>query len=690
MIRVARLSPIGLRSLVVVSFLLLSPLLAVAPQVKAVPNVAPGVVSILINKHGCPGDFDAYNADFNGLAANCHDTLNGVLFELSNATDDVVTHTGDVQASMAIWDPIHEGDETINEQVTSGYGGVPRVMCQIDQSGFFELTPTGSAVGFQITQHVDAGHTLYCDWFNIPYYAGTTVLIRKATCPAGFDGANANIYDLSANCHDIPSGIGFTLTDSANTPHNGTTDQTGWVQWQGIPAGSLTIAEDAPPDYDSARVFCNQRKLANEETGEAEVPASNFSASVDLQFGYDMDCDWFNIPGQSNDDSAVMIRKHGCPSIYNATSARFNDLAAKCQDVQADVDFKLEPFDGNPGNQLTDQNGVVTWEHISSGPGKIIETPPSGYVSIRVFCRQYKLTVDDTGFSEYSVTDFTASYDLQPGYNLECDWFNTYSQAAPPVATSTPRPTGPINPTGPTQTPTPSKNQTTLTIVKYTCDPGYDLWAKDADPQNDCPDTTAHVQFRSVGKSTTTSKATDQTGKVVFPNLNSGPHQIVENLPKDTAYAFVLNCTSNLRKFDGYPFFPFAMIGSDGTLGYDILPNEKLTCNWYDVPEASNAAVTITMRWCAGNQASPATCPIYTEGFDFTLSPVTGTGDDVTETTNNQGVASFDVPPGKYTIKEQDDTTWCFIDSDAVDAGGNLVVADEPVEVAISNCGPKP
>jgi hypothetical protein len=417
-----------------------------------------------------------------------------------------------------------------------------------------------------------------------------------------------------------------------------------------------------------------------------------------------MDCDWINIPGQSTDDATVTIRKHGCPSSYNATNASFNDLAANCQDLQANVDFKLEPFDGNPGNQLTDQNGVVNWENISTGPGKVIETPPSGYLSIRVFCRQFKLTGEDTGFSEYPVTNFIMSYDLQPSYNLDCDWFNTYSPpSATPVASGSPSPSAPQptpivptnpqnpqNPTGPTQTPTTGSKNTSLTIIKYTCDADYDVFKQNANPEKDCPQTTKGVQFHSVGKTVTADKTTDNSGKVAFTGLNSGPHKIVEDLPTGTAYAFIWSCTSNLGSFTNYPFFPFAIADANGAIGYNIRPGEQLVCKWYDVPSGTNAAVTITKRWCAGASPNPAACPIFEDGFEISLVSDDPATDVVTETTDNKGVASFDVQPGTYSIEEQGGQNPCFVDSDAVDADGNVTVGNEPVEIILYNCGPKP
>jgi hypothetical protein len=661
-----------------ITLLALSPLFALTPKVSAAQ-------SGLVRKHYCPEGYDATNATIYDLAANCHGVGDGISFSASGpggyAQSGVTDGNGWVSFSNV---PI--GQITVTEDVPPD----TQVRAFCDVKDF--LGQGGGYVEYAnpAVLQVDQDDAFDCDWYNIPPVDDEgTIMIRKHGCPDDYNAAVASIYDLAANCHDIQADVDFKLEPSDGNPGNQLTDQNGWVTWDNIASGPGQIIETPPDGTYFIRVFCRQQKLTGEDTGFSEYPASNFTVNYDLMPGYDMDCDWFNSSYQG-DESSVVIRKHGCPSSYDASSASIYDLAANCHDVQADIDFKLEPFDGNPGNQLTDQSGQVSWSNISPGPGTIIETPPSGYVSIRVFCRQYKLTGEDTGFSEYPVTGFTASYDLQDGYSLDCDWFNTYSQPASP-ATSTP---GPIATGGPVVTPYPTPSASgpaSLTIIKYTCEAGYDVFRFDADPKQDCPETTAGIEIRSIGKSVTTPRTTDQDGKVVWPDLNSGPHFLQEVMPEGTAYAFIWECTSNLQSFENYPLFP-AIIGPDGKIGYSIFPGESITCLWYNVPAETggNGNVTVTKRWCEGNTANPASCPVYTEGLQLRLTSAEGDGEPVTETTDENGVATFDVPEGTYTLQEPAGIDMCFADSEAFDSDGNVVVGDEPVEVTIYNCGEQP
>jgi len=672
-----------LRALFFVALFALGPLFVLLPSAQAAES------NVYIRKHYCPDTFDATNATIYDLAANCHGVGDGISFSVSGPNQFSQSGVTDGNGWVTFTN-VPLGQITVAEDVPPDTQ--VRAFCEVKDflgggTGYVEYANP-------VVVTINQDESLDCDWWNIPPIDDEgTIMIRKHGCPDDFNAVTASIYDLAANCHDIQPDVDFKLEPSDGNPGNQLTDQNGWVTWDNIASGPGQIIETPPDGYNFIRVFCRQQKLTGEDTGFLEITPSGFTVSYDLMVGYDMDCDWFNSPYQGDDESSVLIRKHGCPSGYDASGASIYDLAANCQDVQAGVDFKLEPFDGNPGNQVTDPSGQVTWENISPGPGTIIETPPAGYISIRVFCRQYKLSGEDTGFSEYSVSDFTASYDLQEGYDLDCDWFNTYSQPGP--ATTTP---GPIATGGPATTPNPTPSASgpaSLTIIKYTCEPGYDVFRFDADPKVDCPETTAGVEIRSIGKSVTTPRTTDQDGKVVWPDLNSGPHFLQEVMPDGTAYAFIWECTSNLQSFENYLLFP-AIIGPDGKIGYTIFPGEKVTCFWYNVPEEEGATpepgdtgnVTITKRWCEGDTADPDSCPVYTEGLSLRLSPVDG-GEPVTETTDENGVATFDVPDGTYTLQEPTGIDMCDAVSEAFDDDGNVVVEGD-VEITIFNCGEQP
>lgn len=131
-----------------------------------------------------------------------------------------------------------------------------------------------------------------------------------------------------------------------------------------------------------------------------------------------------------------------------------------------------------------------------------------------------------------------------------------------------------------------------LTIVVRSCAPGYDPFSSAADPARECSDPTDGVAFRLGGSDTTRPTSADATratgadgpGAVVFAGLASGAYRLVERRPTGYAFAFVLGCTSNVRAFEGGPFFPLATVGADGTLGVTVLAGEDLACDWYDVP----------------------------------------------------------------------------------------------------------
>ncbi|MGI8475633.1 MAG: hypothetical protein ACR2OO_04595, partial [Thermomicrobiales bacterium] len=240
------------------------------------------------------------------------------------------------------------------------------------------------------------------------------------------------------------------------------------------------------------------------------------------------------------------------------------------------------------------------------------------------------------------------------------------------------------------------KGPASLTIVKYTCKTGYDVLAAKADPERDCPKTTGGVAFTLVGGNSQLKKSTGGDGAVLYKNVPAGSYLIKETFPADVTSAFISSCVSDARQFDAYPFLPFAVVGANGTVGIRLVAGENLTCSWYDVlakkarsatPGAGGATVALTLLDCPGASANPAQCVPATTAAGFSLEPTDGAGTAATLTTDASGRGTVSVDPGVYALTEGD-ATWCFADSAAFDAKGNLTVAEgATVNVKIYNCG---
>lgn len=124
-----------------------------------------------------------------------------------------------------------------------------------------------------------------------------------------------------------------------------------------------------------------------------------------------------------------------------------------------------------------------------------------------------------------------------------------------------------------------------LTIAAFTCEPGYDPFALDADPGQECSEPTDGVPFALSGDGTdmTRSAGDDGSGTARFEELAPGIYRLTGQPPSWGGVAFVHDCLSSVRSFDDAAFFPLAMVGPTGTLGLTLLPGEALECGWYQV-----------------------------------------------------------------------------------------------------------
>src|SRR6185312_14410684 len=128
-----------------------------------------------------------------------------------------------------------------------------------------------------------------------------------------------------------------------------------------------------------------------------------------------------------------------------------------------------------------------------------------------------------------------------------------------------------------------------------------------------------------------------------------------ETPPAGVTSAFIARCESDQRTFETFPFTPFARIGSSSRIGISLLAGEQLTCWWYDVPSKSapsspaaspvgGTTVKISLFACPGQSVNLAQCQPGSGGTEFTLDPASVSGQPITLTTDDAGVAGGSVP----------------------------------------------
>lgn len=506
-------------------------------------------VTIDITLHGCPLGWDGINANIYDFALSCQTPIGGsvIAAQFDSVTPSFQT---DLDGRWTLGD-IPPGQVTVSQFPVQD-GQLIRAFCKqadgLTGEGTYYEEPVGQG---SASWNLLSGQTLMCEWYNFTYVEQTTasVMVRLHKCPNGYKGSSVSIYDLAADCQGTPRNVNFTITPLFTNPTTTATDQTGWVTWQAVPSGKLTIKQQVPSGVTHMRVFCKQSAITGEETARVEIGEAPDGTLTDfLLAGYDSyDCDWFNISdftaagGASADgdelDEAEVIEADEDESA-EVVEADEDDVANPETDDDA-TDDDVDNGDGDGGG-----NGSGGGDGNGSGGG----------------------ASDNDAGSNGSINE--GDDDLGESANGDDEGDGTEQADDEEGATGG------------------GSTATSLTITLFTCPSGYDLFAEDADPAEDCDEVEEDVEFTSLGERSqiTASKITDENGQAIYPKLGSGHHLITAYIPYSVDYAFILGCGSNLSDYAS-PLYPVAFTGPNGEISIDVQKGEQLACDWYNVPD---------------------------------------------------------------------------------------------------------
>ncbi len=624
------------------------------------------VGSINVNYWECPAAYDVAAADPTALETDCTESPNGIPFQVSNAGGVIETqNTGDINDGVVAFANVPTGVVTIS-QVNAP--AVPRVSCEGivsnggPETGRMDLAAPSGAVEWNLLDD----EVVYCDWYTVPMGEPGDLTIYKWTCPEGYDpytpGANPPV-----DCTEATDGVTFVLTDNDPNTTDLQTDtgdsQPGAVYFGGLAPGNYTITETLPKSTESAFVWnCNFLML----TFGGQMPISE-GATFNLPFnGGTLRCDWFNVPGT---DSTVTITKWYCPEgiPYDQDQAYYEQT---CTQYHEGVDFKLT-HTGGATFDTTDANGQAAWTGVPMGPFSIQEYIPAEYGEPIVFC-------GFTAFVDGAIADgFPQRVDAPNGYyesalelpntSYFCHWFNVPGEPGE------------------------------ITVYKYTCPEGYDLYAWGANPKDDCPETTNGVNFTLIDEDPGTVDLQTMTGDsiegaVTFGGLEPGPYTVLETVPPDTQYVFVLDCYGqNMGELRPYP------LEMGDTLDIHLSSGESIVCYWYNVPkyDPDYGRITVYKYDCSTPEyTSDIDCEVYEDGKTFDLVMWDGNSWEYADTRTTDGAGKvmwINVDPGEYWLDEEGGD-WCRIESEQMSDDGNWinVYDDQETVITVYNCGSKP
>lgn len=410
-----------------------------------------GEVDIYINKHACPSGY--YSDDPYDLASECHEYYDPISFDangqLIGPSNQNPQTTSNGPGSYVEFKNLPEDTWTVSEDLPDGYGK-PVVFCKFinnstsDESSYeYYDVINGNA----ISTHIDAGYTLYCDWFNFKESPYSGIYIHKYGCPASYD-RNWKLSDWQQYCTSIVHNVSFELSypdgSSDEQPVNGID-----VIWEQLPSGKYGVKEYRPSGYDGSIVYC---AIGSYTAGLGSYDSYNVqsdSISKEL-FDYEyLDCYWFNLPkprptGNGNTNTpptgpaTLTIIKYTCPESYDPLQRNANPVR-DCDDLTDGIPFSVANAQGSAtsGNTGDDGDGTVKFDNLKAGSYLITETYPEGVHEAFVWSCESSYRSYDYPFTPFAYIGQLGkiSIALIAGESVTCTWFNVPSPESPSSST---------------------------------------------------------------------------------------------------------------------------------------------------------------------------------------------------------------------------------------------------------------
>ncbi|MDQ3352096.1 MAG: prealbumin-like fold domain-containing protein, partial [Actinomycetota bacterium] len=620
-------------------------------------NVIGGFVDVHITTYACPEGVDPYAEDLTSLVVAC--TADPGIIEFTTEADrpylQTRTATGAAPASFT---DVPSGQLRIQEDLPAGYG-LPVVYCRIDfEDGSNVVPAVRKTVGSfsSITQGLSAGQVLHCEWFNAPGGEGM-VSIWTQSCPEGFDAQSATRLELELQCNEPIGTVDFGLSGGSFSAIASSTDLLRYADFNAVPARPLIIVEAPQEGYDDVVVYCRVQDGGN-VTPYEKVPVSGGSTiNWDLGPNQWLICEWYNAHDAGG---TVVVHKYECPegTTYDHDLGWYTE---NCTTPQDSIEFRLTHSGGL--DPEFPANGTVEWNDVLLGPVSIQEYLPPEYGEPVVFCgvvsssggpldAAAKLVESKGGYVE-------TSFDY-PNTRYVCYWYNI--------------------PGGPGE----------IIVHKYTCPPGYDLHAANADPRVDCTENARGISFTLAGAAANIEDTTGDDGTVQFDDLAPGPYTVTEAVPEGTDYVFVLDCYGQtMGELRPYP------LSMGETLPIDVGAGEKIECYWYNVPDYDQGRLTVVKYQCSTPTfTSTVDCEVFEDGQTFDLVWWNGEAWEYhsTQATDGAGRTTFvDLTPGEYWLDEHD-REWCHLTSGEISDDGNWLNVGDGGEtvVEVFNCNNDP
>ena len=260
----------------------------------------------------------------------------------------------------------------------------------------------------------------------------------------------------------------------------------------------------------------------------------------------------------------VNVIKFACHEDYDYEGKSRDDLSTNCVEALEGVSFTLSGPNNYDEQRTTSGEGQASWEEVPPGAYSLLESPPSGYFPVRVFCTEvpiegpYPYDADFSGdWEEYPLNVLltpSTEVEVRAGYWLWCEWYN-----APP------------------------DDDGYVIVIKYICSQQYDYISRD-DYHSVCTELHEGVDFEIEGQEGYSANGTTGSdGAITWSDVPPGQAAIRELPPADYVPYRVFCGTADTpagppTSWAGFP------IGDQNSVTYEVTTAQYVICEWYNLP----------------------------------------------------------------------------------------------------------
>lgn len=619
------------------------------PTATVAPTIPPnGLSTLTIRKHTCPAGYDP-EAPGASPMIDCPDGPNGVNFTLVDQDPDTVdlqTMTGDSIDNAVTFGGLAPGDYTVTETIPGGTASVFVLGC--GGGGGIDPIPVFVTNGTLVIG-LPQGVLLTCHWFNIPEVSsqpitregaleatpgiaaaltGTASLTVYAyDCPAGFD---VNTVDANPQASCTPAdGINLDLEDMIDDGGGWyfeiPTDGTGYDTITDLPEGRYTITGYVR-DGTTATFAWDCYDLTG-SSSRTDPLAMGAILTLDLDDGAQVRCDWFQVTGGAG---RIVINNHACGYLVPAYTLGLEELGAQCTDDPGTMDF-IAVADGYRESQPASKTPLVlaSFANVPSGSVSVGVDLPEGWATPIVYCQVYLENGSPVSPpAEANVSTRTASFLLEPGQVVYCDWYNVAQGFAE------------------------------IHIASYACAPGFDAYAQDV---STCAEDPGTVDFTVEGSRLyLETKPATGASAAAFTGVPSGKVTINETLP-DGYGVPVVWCSVVAEDGTNVSSRSPMQVGVGTSITRELSAGQVLNCDWFNV-RGGSGMVSIWKQ----------SCP---DGFDAH----TATRLELELQCNEPiGTVDFGLTSGSFSAFASSTNLFRYADFPAVPAGSLSVVQTPP------------